>query len=107
MPYIKYMSPRVNVTTSQMRPPFVLMLPILTLRHLYVRIPLVNIIRVALLWFLPLNEPCINLLKHSYINDPEYADLDAACFIMFTKDFLTLFGFMVCSTIQKVLVKVF
>ncbi len=48
-----------------------------------------------------------NLLEHLKINDPKYMDLDAACFMMLTKDLLALFGVMVCSANQKVPMKDF
>jgi hypothetical protein len=49
--------------------------------------------------------PCTNLLEHPKINDPEYVDSDATCFMMLTKDISTLFGIMACLANLKVSVK--
>jgi len=44
-------------------------------------------------------------LEHSEINDPKYIDLDATCFMMFTRDLLALFGIMARLANRKVPVK--
>jgi hypothetical protein len=53
----------------------------------------------------PLREQCINLLEHLDINDPKYVNFDAACFMMLTKDLVTLFTIMIRLTNQKVSMK--
>jgi hypothetical protein len=65
-----------------------------TLKRLYARTPLVSAIPAPLVRFPPLSGPCTNILKHPKINDLKYIDLDAACFMMFTRDLPTLFGIM-------------
>jgi hypothetical protein len=77
----------VDVTTSQITPPIVLVHLIFTLRRLYVRIPLASTIRDLLVQLFSLSGPCINLLEHLNINDPNNADLDVTYFMMFTKIF--------------------
>jgi hypothetical protein len=44
-------------------------------------------------------------LEHPQINDPNSIDLDAACFIMLTRDLPTLFGIMARPANRKVPVK--
>jgi hypothetical protein len=46
-----------------------------------------------------------NLLEHLKINDPKYMDLDAACFMMLTKDLSTLFEIIARPTNRKVSMK--
>jgi hypothetical protein len=44
-------------------------------------------------------------LKHPNINDPNFVDIDAACFMMFTRDLPALFGIMAPPANRKVRVK--
>jgi hypothetical protein len=55
--------------------------------------------------FPPLSGPCSNLLEHPEINDSKFIDLDAACFMMLTRDLPALFGIMVRPANRKVLVR--
>jgi hypothetical protein len=75
------------------------------LRRLYTCTPLVSIINVPFVWFPPLSGLCTNLLEHSEINDPKYIYLDAACFVMLTRDLLALFGIMARLAKRKVPVR--
>ncbi len=59
----------------------------------------------SLVRFPPFSVSCINLLKHSKINDSKYMNLDAAYFMMLMKDLPTLFGIMLYLANQNVLVK--
>ncbi len=79
--------------------------PTCTLRCLYLRTPLASAIPVSLVQFPPLSGPCTDLLKHPDINHPDFIDLDAACFMMFTRDLPTLFGIMARPANRKVSVK--
>jgi hypothetical protein len=72
---------------------------------LYPRTPLASTIPVPLIQFPPLIGPCSDLLEHPDINHPEFIDLDAACFMMLTKDLLALFEIMARLVNRKVLVR--
>jgi hypothetical protein len=79
--------------------------PTPTLRRLYPCTPLANAIRVPLVQFPPLSGPCTDLLEHPDVNDPNFIDLDAACFMMLTRDLLALFGIMARPANWKVPVR--
>ncbi len=76
-----------------------------TLRRLYLRTPFTSAIRVPLAQFPPLSGPCTNLLEHPDVNDPNFINLDADCFMMLTIDLPALFGIMARLANRKVLVR--
>lgn len=95
---IKYTNPLQDVTTSQVR-------PATTLRRIFSRTLLASQARAPLIRFPPLSGLYTDLLQHPKINDPEYMDLDAACFMMLKKDLPTLFGIMARPANRKVKLK--
>ena len=48
----------------------------------------------ALERFSPLRGECTDIDAHPHINDPEDLDVDAACFMILTRDLPSLFGIM-------------
>jgi len=82
MPHVKYTSRVAHGTVIQTRPLPISIPRAPTLRHLYPRIVLASTVCVPLRPFPPLVGPCSNLLEHPQINDPNFIDLDAACFII-------------------------
>ncbi|CAK9188676.1 unnamed protein product [Sphagnum troendelagicum] len=105
MPRVKYTSRVADGTVIQTRPLAISIPRAPTLRHLYPRTALANTVCVPLRPFPPLAGPCSNLSEHPQINDPNSIDLDAACFIMLTRDLPTLFGIMARPANRKVPVK--
>jgi len=105
MPPIKRTSYLINGTRPHTHLLIISVHPTFILKRLYVRTPFVSIIDVPLVRFSPLKRPCTNLLEHSEINDPKYIYLDAACFVMLTRDLLALFGIMARLAKRKVLVR--
>jgi hypothetical protein len=80
--------------------------PTPTLRRLYPCTTLASAtLRVPLVQFPPLSGPCTDLLEHPDVNDPDFIDLDVACFMMLTKDLSALFGIMARPANRKVSVK--
>ncbi len=80
--------------------------PTPTLRRLYPRTTLASAtICVPLVQFPPLSGPCIDLLEHPDVNDPDFIDLDVAYFMMLTRDLPALFGIMARPANRKVSVK--
>ncbi len=79
--------------------------PTPTLRRLYPRTPSSSAIRGPLVQFPPLSGPCTDLLEHPDVNDPDFIDLDAACFMMLTRDLPALFGIMARPANRKVPVR--
>jgi hypothetical protein len=102
---IRRTSRLIDGTRPYTHPSIISVHPTFTLKRLYTRTPLVSIIAVSLVWFSPLSGPCTNLLEHSEINDPKYIDLDATCFMMFTRDLHALFGIMARPANRKVPVR--
>ncbi len=107
MPRVKYTSRLANGTIIRTHPPVIPIRPTPTLRHLYPRTPLASIISVPQVQFPPLTGPCTDLLEHPDVNNPNFIDLDAACFMMLTKDLPTLFGIMARPANRKVPVRDF
>jgi hypothetical protein len=79
--------------------------PTSTLKRLYLRTPIVSTIPIPLVQFPALSGPCTDLLKHPDINHSDFIDLDATCFMMFTRDLPTLFGIMARTANRKLSVK--
>jgi len=90
---------------AEMRASIISRHPTPTLRRLYPRTPFASAIRVPLVQFPPLSGPCTDLLEHLDVNDPNFIDLDAACFMMLTKDLPALFEIMVRPANRKVPVR--
>ncbi len=105
MPRVKYTSRLADSTVIQTRPPIISIRRTPTLRHLYPRIALASTVCVPLRQFPPLSGPCTDLLKHPDVNDPDFIDLDATCFMMLTKDLSALFGIMARPANRKVSVR--
>jgi hypothetical protein len=105
MPRVKYTSRLADGTVIQTHPPAIPIRRVPTLRHLYPRTALASTVCVPLRQFPPLSGPCSILLEHLEINDPKSIDLDAACFMMLTRDLPALFGIMARPANRKVPVK--
>jgi hypothetical protein len=105
MPHVSIISHFAKHIIAQMRASNISIHPTSTLKRLYTCTPFASAIPAPLVQFSPLNGPCTNLLKHPKINDPKYINLDAICFMMFTKDLSALFGIMACSANRKVSVR--
>ncbi len=105
MPRVIYTSRLADGTIIRTHPPTISIRPTSTLRHLYPRTALATTTRVPLVQFPPLSGPCTDLLEHPDVNDPDFIDLDAACFMMLTRDLPALFGIMARPTNRKVPVR--
>lgn len=76
-----------------------------TLRLLFSPYPWVPPTTTRLVRFPPLVGPCTDPLEFEDVNDPDHLDLDAACFMMLTRDLPDLFGIMARPANRKVKIK--
>ncbi len=76
-----------------------------TLRRVYARTPLPSPTGPTLVRFPPLVGPCVDALQFPEVNDPHRLDLDAACFMMLTRDLPDLFGIMARPANRRVPVR--
>ena len=76
-----------------------------TLRRVYPPTALSSHTAAALVRFPPLVGPCIDPVLFPEVNDPQHLDLDAACFMMLTRDLSDLFGIMARPANRKVKIR--
>ena len=76
-----------------------------TLHRMWPQIPIEEPAGEPLIRFGPRAGPCTDLEQQPYLNDPNYMDVDLACFKMLAKDLPTLFGTIGRPTNRKVKIK--